>query len=90
MRALFSLKAFYTKGNLIDYILFKTLNNIIMKKVIGNFIDLMKEVYGRTPSKAEIKHLVMTNQIHQTVSVLKQLKAEDEELVKQGVHCHLY
>lgn len=61
-----------------------------MKKVVKNFIDLMKEVYERTPSKAEIKHLVMTNQIHQSVAILKQLKAEDEKLVEQGIHCHLY
>lgn len=61
-----------------------------MKKVIQNFKDLMKEVYGRTPSKAEINHQVMSNQIFKSIAVLKQLKAEDDKLIEKGVHCHLY
>jgi hypothetical protein len=62
----------------------------LIMKVVKNFVDLMKEVYGRTPSKAEIKHQVMTNEIFKSVAILKQLKAEDEKLVQQGIHCHLY
>jgi hypothetical protein len=61
-----------------------------MKKVVGNFVDLMKVVYGRTPSKSEIKHQIMTNQIFKSIAVLKQLKEEDKQLINQGVHCHLY
>jgi hypothetical protein len=84
-----SFLVFFQKTTLVDYSLLETLMYLIMK-VVNNFVDLMKEVYKRTPSKAEIKHLVMTNQIHKSVAILKQLKAEDEKLVEEGIHCHLY
>jgi len=85
-----SFLVFFQKTTLVDYRLLETLMYLNMKKVIGNFIDLMKEVYGVEPSKEEVEHLVLSNLIFRSVAILKQLKAEDQKLVEQGIHCHLY
>ena len=61
-----------------------------MKKVVQNFKELMLTVYGVEPSKQEVEHQVMSNNIFKSIAVLKQLKKEDEELIQKGIHCHLY
>jgi len=61
-----------------------------MKKVIENFQELMLTVYGVKPSKEEVEHQVMSNNIFRSIAILKQLKKEDDELIQQGVYCHLY
>jgi hypothetical protein len=63
---------------------------MIMKKLVKTYVELIKEVYGYTPSTAEIKNVVMKNDLPRSVKILKSLKQADEELVQQGIHCHLY
>ena len=61
-----------------------------MKKLVKAYVQLIKEVYGYTPSASEIRNVVMKNDLPRSVKILKSLKQADEELVQKGIHCHLY
>jgi hypothetical protein len=63
---------------------------MIMKKLVSAYVELVKEIYGYTPTLSEIKNQIRKNSLYRSVQVLKSLKKADEELVQQGVHCHLY